>query len=157
MTWVEDRIYAAGGEHIPQTWAEFAHQTGIAAVLHLRPGAPASFQGPPPEAYLWLGLEDETEAGLAERWLAAAFVRDSLGAGRKVLIHSSLGRHRTRWIFVAWAIVDGRSTQTALRLAAARPWLSPYPTQPEAWEAFAREVRRVSRRPGPQGRTHALQ
>ncbi|MBM3122535.1 MAG: dual specificity protein phosphatase family protein [Chloroflexi bacterium] len=157
MTWVEDRIYAAGGEHIPRTWAEFAHQTGIAAVLHLRPGAPTSFQGPPPEAYLWLGLEDETEAGPAERWLAAAFVRDSLGAGHKVLIHSSLGRHRTRWIFVAWAIVDGRSIQAALRQAAARPWLSPYPTQPEAWEAFAREVRRASRRPAKQGRTHALQ
>lgn len=157
MTWVEDRIYAAGGEHIPLTWAEFSDQTGITAVVHLRPGGPAAFLGPAPEAYLWLGLKDEGEASLSDRWLAARFVLENLRAGRKVLLHSGLGRHRTRWVFVAWAIMDGRSTQAALRQAGARPWLSPYHTQPQAWDAFAREVRRAGRDVGAQGRTHAVQ
>ena len=151
MTWVDDRIYAAGGDHIPQTWGEFAEQTGITAVVHLRPGRPAAFQGPVPQAYLWLGIAEEGEAATADRWLAGQFVADCLRAGEKVLLHSSLGRHRTRWVFVAWAIVDGRSTQSALRQAGAKPWLSPYHTSPESWDAFAREVRR-GRRSAPAGR-----
>jgi len=148
VTWVEDRIYAAGGEHIPQTWGAFADQTRITAVVHLKPGAPAAFRGPLPEAYLWLGMADETQAQDSDRWLAGRFVAESLQAGRKVLLHSSLGRHRTRWVYVAWAIVDGRSARAALRQAASRPWLSPYPTAPEVWEAFAREVRRGHRGAG---------
>ncbi len=72
------------------------------------------------------------------------------GPGSKVLLHSSLGRHRTRWVYVAWAIVDGRSAQAALRQAGAKPWLSPYHTSPELWDAFARDVRR-GRRGAPAG------
>jgi hypothetical protein len=52
---------------------------------------------------------------------------------------------------VAWAIVDGRSAQAALRQAGAKPWLSPYQTSPEVWDAFARDVRR-----GRQGRAAGL-
>jgi len=151
VTWVEDRIYAAGGDHIPRTWADFAEQTGITAVVHLRPGAPAAFHGPVPQACLWLGIAEEGDAAPADRWLAGRFVADCLRAGRKVLLHSSLGRHRTRWVFVAWAIVDGRSAQAALRQAGAKPWLSPYQTSPEVWDAFARDVRR-----GRQGRAAGL-
>jgi hypothetical protein len=142
MTWVEDRIYAAGGEHIPRTWDEFVDQTGITAVVHLRPGAPAVFCGRLPESFLWLGIADEGEITSADRWLAGRFVADCLRAGRKVLLHSSLGRHRARWVYVAWAIVEGRSARTALRQAGAKPWLSPYHTSVEAWDGFAREVRR---------------
>ncbi len=145
MTWVEDRIYAAGGDHIPRTWGEFAEQTGITAVVHLRPGGPAAFQGIVPQAYLWLGIADEAEAASEDRWLAGRFIADCLHGGRKVLLHSSLGRHRTRWVYVAWAIVDGRSAQAALRQAGAKPWLSPYHTSTDAWDAFAREVRRGRR------------
>lgn len=142
MTWVEDRIYAAGGDHIPGTWGEFARQTGITAVVHLRPGGPDVFRGPVPDAYLWLGIADEGEAAPADRWLAGRFVAECVHAGHKVLLHSSLGRHRTRWVYVSWAIVEGRSAQAALRQAAAKPWLSPYHTSCEAWDDFAREVRR---------------
>ena len=151
MTWVDDRIYAAGGDHIPGTWAEFSDQTGITAVVHLRPGGPAAFRGPTPNAFLWLGIGDESEVQLLDRWLAGLFVADCMRQGRKVLLHSSLGRHRTRWVYVAWAIVEGRSTQAVLRQAAAKPWLSPYHTSLEAWNDFAREVRRSRRQaqPGP--------
>jgi protein-tyrosine phosphatase len=142
VTWVEDRIYAAGGDHIPDTWGEFAEQTGITAVVHLRPGAPAVFRGPMPEACLWLGIADESEAAPDDRWLAGRFVVECLRAGQKVLLHSSLGRHRTRWVYVSWAIVEGRSAQAALRQAGGKPWLSPYHTSPETWDDFAREVRR---------------
>jgi protein-tyrosine phosphatase len=146
MTWVEDRIYAAGGDHVPSAWADFAGQTGITAVVHLRPGGPDVFRGPVPAAYLWLGIPDEAEAALADRWLAGRFVAESLRQGQKVLLHSSLGRHRTRWVYVAWAIVEGRSAQAALRQAAAKPWLSPYHTSAEMWQDFAREVRRTQGR-----------
>ena len=145
MTWVEDRIYAAGGEHIPLTWGEFAEQTGITAVVHLRPGGPATFRGPVPDACLWLGIAEEGEAAPADRWLVGRFVAECLHAGQKVLLHSSLGRHRTRWVYVAWAIVEGHSAQAALRQAGAKPWLAPYHTSPDALDAFAREVRRGRR------------
>ena len=145
MTWVDDRIYAAGGDYIPETWQEFAEQTGITAIVHLRPDAPAAFRGPVPEAYLWLGIAEESEAALADRWLAGRFVAECLRARRKVLLHSSLGRHRTRWVYVSWAIVEGRSAQAALRQAGAKPWLSPYHTSLEVWDDFAREVRRGRR------------
>lgn len=145
MTWVEDRIYAAGGDHIPRTWSEFAGQTGITAVVHLRPGAPDHFHGPVPDAYLWLGIADETEATPGDRWLVGRFVAECLRSGQKVLLHSSVGRHRTRWVYVSWAIVEGRSAQAALRQAGAKPWLSPYHTSPEVWDDFAREVRRSRR------------
>ena len=41
MTWVQDGIFAGGGEALPGGWADFAAQTGITAILHLRPDAPA--------------------------------------------------------------------------------------------------------------------
>jgi hypothetical protein len=141
VTWVHEGIYAGGGEHIPATWEAFADQTGITAVLHLRPGAPGVFCGRSPRSFLWLGLEDEDQAGLDERWLAGRFLADCLAEGQRVLLHSSLGRHRTRWAYVAYRIVAGRSARAALREAAERPWLGPYHTQPAAWEAFAEAVR----------------
>jgi hypothetical protein len=141
VTWVHDQIYAAGGDHIPATWAEFADQTGVTAVLHLAPGRAARFAGPPPEVFLWLDVEDETQVGLDERHLAGCFTLDCLTAGRRVLLHSSSGRHRTRWAYVAYCIYAGRSVRAALRQAAERPWLSPYHTDAETWQAFADVVR----------------
>lgn len=152
MTWVEERIYAGGGEHIPATWASFADQTGITAVLHLRPGEPEVFRGGAPSAFLWLNIEDESQAGLEERWMAGQFIAWCLEQGQKVLLHSSLGRHRTRWAFVAYRLCSGRPLRAALREAAERPWLNPYPTDRSTWEAFAQAVR-ARRRPGG---SHAL-
>jgi hypothetical protein len=141
VTWVHDRIYAGGGAHIPDHWDEFAEQTGISAIVHLAPGRPATFRGRPPLAFLWLDLADETEAGPEERWLVGRFIDDCLEQGRKVLLHSSLGRHRARWAFVAYRILAGRTAPAALREAAERPWLTPYRTDPSVWEEFAGEVR----------------
>ncbi len=114
------------------------------------PAGPPRSRGTVPHAFLWLGIAEEGDAAPADRWLAGQFVADCLQAGSKVLLHSSLGRHRTRWVYVAWAIVDGRSAQAALRQAGAKPWLSPYHTSPELWDAFARDVRR-GRRGAPAG------
>jgi hypothetical protein len=141
LTWVDDRIYAAGGAHIPATWGSFAEQTGILAVLHLCPGRPADFRGLPARTFLWLNVESEAEAGESERWLAAEFIAGCLAADQAVLIHSSLGRHRVRWAYVAYSIFSGRSPQAAVRQAAQRPWLAPYTTDVEAWERFASRVR----------------
>jgi hypothetical protein len=141
MTWVREEIYAAGGAHIPATWGDFADQTGVTAVVHLSPGRPAAFRGAPPRAFLWLGISEEAQAGLAERWLAAGFIACCLAEGRRVLLHSSLGRHRTRWAFVAHSIHAGLSARAALRVAAERPWLAPYHTDVAAWEAFEAYVR----------------
>ncbi|MEW6568868.1 MAG: hypothetical protein AB1449_12020 [Chloroflexota bacterium] len=140
MTWVHDGIYAGGGDHIPVAWGSFADQTGIQAVVHLRRGAPAEFGGPPPAAFLWLNLDGEEEAGVEERWLAGNFVAEQLAAGRKVLLHSSRARHRTRWVYVAYQVCVGRQLRAALRQAAQRPWLSPYYTDRAVWEDFSRAV-----------------
>ena len=136
MTWVHDKIYAAGGEQLPSSWASFANQTGISAVLHLRPDSPASFQGPVPESFLWLDLEEESQAGIEERYLAALFIAANLEAGRSLLLHSSLRRHRVRWAYVAFRIWSGRSVRSSLREAQEKPWLAPYHTDEKTWNDF---------------------
>ena len=102
-----------------------------------RPKQPAAFLGPPPDVFLWLDVEDESHVEMQERWLAGCFVETMLVHGRRVLLHSSLGRHRTRWVFVAYGICSGRSVGAVLREAAERPWLSPYHTDEAAWQDFA--------------------
>jgi len=151
MTWVQDGIFAAGGESLPQGWEEFAAQTGITAVLHLRPAAPAAFVGRAPAAYLWLGLDDEDQAGAEERWLAGSFIEACMAEGRRVLLHASAGRHRTRWAYVAYRICIGSSAASALRRAAQAPWMAPYRTDRDRWMAFAREVQQMSQ-PASRGR-----
>jgi hypothetical protein len=141
VTWVHDGIYAGGGAHIPDRWDSFADETGITAIVHLSSGRPARFKGRAPRAFLWLDVEDERQAGFDERWLAGRFVETCLDDGLKMLLHSSRGRHRTRWAYVAYRIVCGRSVHAALREAAERPWLSPYLTDTASWEDFADEVR----------------
>jgi hypothetical protein len=152
MTWVEEGIFAAGGEFLPEHWGEFAAQTGLTAVLHLRPSAPAHFEGPVPGAFLWLPLEAEEQAGVGDRWLAACFVAQARSEGRRVLLHSSLGLHRSRWPFVAYRILGGSTARRAVRQAEVLPWQSPYHTDLEAWETFAREVRSHRREAGRSGR-----
>lgn len=137
MTWVHDQLYAAGGDHIPSTWDDFAQQTGVTAVLHLRPSMPQVFRGGPPQAFLWLDVADEDRANLEIRWLAGEFLRACLERGMRVLLHSSLGRHRTRWAYVAYCIRVGQKPEVVLRRAAERPWLAPYHTDVDQWEAFA--------------------
>ena len=136
MTWVHDRIFAAGGSHIPATWEQFSGQTRVTAVVHLNPVEPQRFVGPSPEAFLWLALEDESEADLESRWLAGHFVQLQLAKGRSVLLHSGEGRHRTRWVFVAYLLLEGKSWRAALRQAEQTPWLAPYHTDHERWRSF---------------------
>jgi hypothetical protein len=140
LTWVDDGIFAGGGENLPESWEDFARQTGIRAVLHLRPEAPAEFRGGPAERFLWMAVSDESEAGLPERLLAGEFVESCLRDGRRVLLHSSLGRHRTRWAYVSFRILSGTAPQAAIRRAARPPWLSPYTTDLAGWEALASVV-----------------
>ena len=141
MTWVQDRIFAAGGESLPQRWEDFAAQTGITAVLHLRRVAPSPFFGRAPTAYLWLDADDEDEAGDELRWLAGSFIQTCLAEGRRVLLHASRGRHRTRWTYVAYLICAGSTPETALRRSARAPWMAPYHTDRQRWTSFARGVR----------------
>ncbi len=136
MTWVHERIFAAGGSHIPATWDAFADQTGISAILHLAPDRPQAFQTHPPASFLWLDLADESLAGDSERLLAGRFIQHALDQGQLVLIHSSLGRHRTRWTYVAYRLLSGRPLDKVLRQAAEPPWLAPYHTDRTAWERF---------------------
>lgn len=134
---MDDRIFAAGGDHIPNHWDDFAGQTGIAAVLHVRPGRPAPFVGLPPERFLWIGLASEGEADLETRWLAGRFVTGCLEEGARVLLHGSESRHLVRWAYVAHLICSGRTVPAALHAGETRPWLAPYPTDRRAWESFA--------------------
>jgi hypothetical protein len=145
MTWVQDGIFAAGGESLPEDWAAFAAQTGVTAILHLRPGSPAVFRGPSPASFLWMGLAGEADAALPERLAAGAFIEACRARGERVLLHASPGRHRTRWAFVAYRIWNGAAPASALRQAAEPPWLAPYKTDREAWDRMAEVVRGLSR------------
>jgi hypothetical protein len=145
LTWVDEQIYAGGGAHIPSTWGPFSDQTGITAVLHLSPDHPERFLGPPPRAFLWLDLEGEPQASLDARLLAAKFVRTCLQDGRRILLHSALGRHRTRWVFVAYRLFMGTSLSATLRMAASKPWLGPYETDEAEWQAFLESLQGESR------------
>jgi len=136
LTWIHDRIYAAGGKHLPENWASFIDQTGITAVLHLHPTSPATFVGPTPVSFLWMNLEEEAEAGLEERWLAATFIGENLKNGQSVLIHSSHRRHRVRWTYVAYMIWNGRTVRASLNEVEQKPWLAPYYTDVKGWEDF---------------------
>jgi hypothetical protein len=137
MTWVADGIYAAGGEHIPATWDAFSLQTGIRAVLHLSPLQPLHFFGPVPDQFLWLDIEEESSADLDARQLAGEFILASQQAGQAVLLHSTQGRHRVRWAYVAHQLCAGRKLETVLREAAEKPWLAPYHTDLTLWQAFS--------------------
>ena len=143
MTWVEDGIYAAGGDHIPQTWEAFAAQTAITAVLHLSSSGPTRFMGPPPSRFLWLDLEQELEADQQARQLAGEFVRDCRQQGQRVLLHCTHGRHRTRWVYVAYRPCMGHGLKGVLRDVAHKPWLGPYHTDREAWAAFRSYMKQV--------------
>ena len=147
MTWVQDGIFAGGGEALPGGWAEFAAQTGITAILHLRPDAPALFRGPSPASFLWLAIAGEDQAGLPDRLLAGAFVAACVERGQRVLLHASPGRHRTRWAFVAYRVWCGVAPGAALRQAAQAPWLAPYATDEAGWERMAQAVRNLRREP----------
>lgn len=140
LTWVHDRIYAAGGEHIPETWGSFVDQTGISAVVQMG-SEKIDFCQPPPRALLWLKIEHERDAGIDECWLAARFIDRCLEEGRKVLLHCNSGRHRVRWLLVSYMIYSGRGVRGTLRRVADPPWLSPYKTNRELWEEFFQQVR----------------
>src|SRR3972149_1245946 len=92
MTWVQDGIFAGGGEALPEGWADFAAQTGITAILHLRADAPAVFRGPSPASFLWLAIAAEDQAGLPDRLLAGALVAGRPGGGPGGPVPASGGR-----------------------------------------------------------------
>src|SRR3989337_2154868 len=122
MTWVQDGIFAGGGEALPEGWADFAAQTGITAILHLRADAPAVFRGPSPASFLWLAIAAEDQAGLPDRLLAGAFVAACLERGQRVLLHASPGRHRTRWAYVAYRVWSGVAPGAARGQSPAATW-----------------------------------
>jgi hypothetical protein len=136
MSWVQSRIYAAGGDHIPGTWAAFRDQTDIEAVLHLRPGRPTVFRGRPPRVFLWLDIETEDDADLEARWLAGSYLSYCLAQGYRAMIHSSLTLHRTRWALTAYLLYEGWTLSATMREVEKPPWLAPYHTQAGTWAAF---------------------
>lgn len=139
MAWVHANIYAAGGEHIPRAWEAFAETTGITAVVHVAIEHPCRFQGPLPARFLWLRTDAEPIDQNLRR-LAGEFVRRSLEAGHKVLLHGREGRHRVRWVYVAYRLCAGARLEQALREASEKPWLAPYRTDRASWESFHREL-----------------
>jgi hypothetical protein len=155
LTWVHDNIYAAGGMHIPSNWGAFADQTGATAILNLAPDHATKFLGSSPTVFLWINITDESQAASSERLLAGRFLFECVAEGRRVLLHSSLGRHRTRWAFVAYLILAGNSVKSALRQAADLPWLSPYHTDTAAWDAFSETLGTLSLGPSQITNHHA--
>jgi hypothetical protein len=136
LAWVHEHIFAGGGEHIPSTWDKFSSQMDIRAVVHLSNPAPMSFRGEPPPRFLWLDIEDEQNVDHRAQALCGEFVKDALLSGQNVLLHSAHGRHRTRWIYVAYLICAGRQVRSALRMAEEKPWQAPYHTDRAKWSDF---------------------
>jgi hypothetical protein len=136
LAWVHEHIFASGGEQIPSTWVQFSTQLGIGAVIHLSHPEPMAFYGPVPERFLWLNIEEEQQAGHTARELCGRFVQESISLGQNVLMHSSHGRHRTRWIFVAYLICTGKQVRAALTRAEEKPWQGPYHTDRAGWSEF---------------------
>lgn len=136
MAWVDERIFAGGGDHIPAAWTQFSSQMGIHTVVHLSHPTPLPFPGVPPTRFLWLDIEREEQADHDTRALCGQFVHTALTGGANVLLHSTHGRHRTRWIYVAYLIWAGRQVRAALRLAEEKPWQAPYHTDPAMWAEF---------------------
>lgn len=136
MAWVHENIFAGGGAHIPSTWDEFSFQMGIRTVVHLARPEPISFRGRTPARFLWLDIEHEDDADLAARDLCGRFVMEAIANGENVLLHSAHGRHRTRWIYVAFLICSGKQVRAALRLAEEKPWQAPYHTDRATWTEF---------------------
>jgi hypothetical protein len=136
LAWVHERIFAGGGANIPSTWVQFSSQMGIQTVIHLSSPTPATFHGSPPARFLWLDIEQEEEADHGVRALCGRFVLDALNRGGGVLLHSAHGRHRTRWVYVAYLIYAGRQVRAALKLAEQKPWQAPYHTDRKQWSDF---------------------
>lgn len=145
LAWVHDRIFAAGGSHIPATWDSFREQLGISAICNLDEAQPAHFAGEPPASFLWLDISQESAADLSAMHLVGDFIQECVTAGQRVLLHSSQGRHRTRWAFVAFQICIGSSVRSALRLAAEPPWLAPYSTDRARWHQFADHIETLTK------------
>lgn len=141
LAWVHEHIFAAGGAHIPAAWDEFSAQMGITAIVHLSHPDPLEFQGPAPGRLLWLDLEDEFEADVGMQALCGGFVHAAIEGGENVLLHSAHGRHRTRWVYVAYLIRAGKQVRAALRMAEQKPWQAPYHTDPEKWLRFQSYLR----------------
>jgi len=92
-----------------------------------------------------MDVADESQAGLEERWLAASFIKENLEKGERILLHSSLRRHRVRWAYVSYLIWMGKSVRASIKEVEKRPWLAPYHTDLKAWDDFKQyvETRRV--------------
>jgi hypothetical protein len=143
LAWVHEHIFAAGGEQIPSTWDKFSSHLDIQAVIHLSNPGPMSFRGPLPSRFLWLDIEDEQDADYRTQALCGKFVKDALASGENVLLHSTHGRHRTRWIYVAYLICTGRQVRSALRMAEEKPWQAPYHTDRAKWSDFKNFLREL--------------
>lgn len=143
MAWVHERIFAAGGDHIPDTWDQFSRQMNIQVVIHLSKPKPMAFQGRWPARFLWLDVEQETETAFPARAVCGQFVHEAIADKQNVLLHSRHGRHRTRWIYVAYQLYVGRQLRAALRLAEHKPWQAPYHTDRERWAEFKNYLREM--------------
>ena len=95
---------------------------------------------------LWLNLEDERDVDLGMQALCGGFVHAAIESGENVLLHSAHGRHRTRWIYVAYLIWAGKQVRAALRMAEEKPWQAPYHTDAEKWSSFRSYLRELQSR-----------
>lgn len=140
MTWVSDHVFVAGGDVIPDGWADFQRQTGISVVVSLRAGGPDTFSPPPPLAYLWLP-GDDAEGLTLDHWLIGAQFQDAaVQLNRRALVHCRLGLHRTRALYAAYLVFSGKSPKAALREVKQKPWLPHYAGDPTRLEEYHARV-----------------
>jgi len=162
MTWVTDSIFVAGGDFVFENWSDFQSQAGVSAVITISAEGPMSYRDPLPWAVLWLPVEDEPAYSLDQLALGVSFIAAALAAGRKVLLHSPKGVHRTRPLVAGHLIASGKSLARAIREVEDKPWLPPYKGSLELLEALvaARKPMEAGkgdkRKPAPKGEAGAM-
>ena len=126
MPWVTDFIFVAGGDYVRAAWAEFQAQAGVSAIITVSAEGPVAYLDPLPWAALWLPVDDEPGYRLDQLALGVRFIEEALATGRKVLLHSPKGVHRTRPLVAGHLLARGQSLARAVRTVEEKPWLPPY-------------------------------
>lgn len=140
MPWVNEFIFAAGGDMPVEQWREFKMQLGLSAVITIGDDAPGLFVDPRPWAWLWLPVADEASYALEHFELGVGFLRHAAQHQRKVLLHGGRGMHRARPLVAAFLLGQGQTLPEVLRTLEQRPWLPPYKGEVallERWAAHA--------------------
>lgn len=126
-----------GGFIDAHDWAALYTQ-GVRVVVNLQAERQDRFDGPMPDAYLWLPTMDYAAPDLAALHHGVALVRSALQSAQPVLIHCHAGMGRSALLGTAVLVAEGCSVDAAwAMLRSRRPVVNLHPPQWALLHAFA--------------------